>query len=91
MSDEPDKITAVFRVTKTHVSITAKYLRGTLQLTWKRDEDDDETTRQVNALLANLPAMVREGIQEVQVKAAMEDIDQEYRDLFPREDGDDSE
>lgn len=94
MSDEAedqDKITARFRVTKTHVSITAKFRDSTLQLVWKRIEDDGESTRQVNALLANVPGMVREGIHEVQIQHAMENLDQEYRDLFPREDGDDSE
>lgn len=86
MSDD-DKITARFRVTPTHVSINATYRRATAQLVWQRDEDDTETTRQINALLSNLPSMVQEGIQEVQIKAAMQDIDAEYEGLFQAPEG----
>lgn len=91
MSGAEEKIVARFRVTQSQVIITAKFHDVTAQLSWKREEDDVETTRQINALLSNLPSMVQDGIREVQIKAAMQDIDAEHEALFNHPEGEPNE
>lgn len=69
--------------TKTHVTVVAKHGRVQCQVIWERsDEDADSIGEQISQLLATMPKLIRQGVNEVVVRSAMEDLDAEHEKFF---------
>lgn len=81
MATEDSYIKARFWVTKTHVTIYAKYHDVNVTFRWKRSKDSELVHRHIKTLINNLERMVSEGLNEVIVQAEMRDLDQEWLDL----------
>lgn len=82
MSDD-DQVKARFRVTKTHVVITAQFKNATCQLVWRKDDED--APAQIRALIATMPELIADGSREVLIQSEVDKIDAEYEALFPKE------
>lgn len=81
MASEDSYIRARFYVTKTHVTIFAKFHEVNATFRWRRVPDQDLTRRHIKTLINNLDQMVEEGLREVIVQAETKDLDQEWADM----------
>jgi hypothetical protein len=83
MPNEDSAIKARFWVTKSAVTVYAIYKDVHLTLRWKRGAESD---RHVKTLIANLPEMVKDALNEIFVQDQVARIEWEIEELFLDED-----
>lgn len=81
MAPDDNYLKAKFWVTKKNVTIFVTFHGVKATLRWDRGGDDALTTRHINTLIANLPQMVTDGLQEVVIQSEMKGLDQEWLDI----------
>lgn len=80
-SEKDNYLKAKFWVTRSHVTIFVTFHGVRLTLRWERGGDDSLTTRHINTLIANLPQVVTDGLNEVVIQSEMKGLDQEWLDI----------
>ena len=81
MPDDDGYIRARFWVSKTHVTVYAKFHDVNVTFRWKRTGDTELTRRHIRTFIANLDRMVDEGLNEVVVQSEVRGLDQEWLDM----------
>jgi hypothetical protein len=75
-------IRARFFVTKSTVTIYARYHEANVTFRWKRlPGQEEETLRHIKTLIRNLEQLVHDGLQEVVIQLETRDLDQEWLEL----------
>lgn len=79
MPDESAYIRARFFVTRSGVTIYARYKGANVTFRWERKPgQEEETLRHIRTLIANLEQLVHDGLQEAVIQLETRDIDQEW-------------
>lgn len=75
----PESIKANYLVTKSAVTIFARFHEAVVTIRWKRSPD---SVSHVRTLIGNLPEVVAEGLQEVFIQDQAVRLDWEIEELF---------